>query len=165
MIRKTIVHYGGIAGAVLTAAALLFSCFDILQVQEISMEPELRPGQTIIVNKVAYRFPLFTGHVPSQDDIIVFNNPYDHQLVVKRCRLLPGDPVIVNSQGWLVVENDHYFLTARQRDRLEEVDRVPDNAVMVLGDNPFHSVDSRDYGFISLASIKGKVIHSPGDSN
>lgn len=129
------------------------------------MVPELRPGQTIIVNKIAYRFPIFNKHIPSQNDIIVFNNPYDHQLVVKRCKLLPGDPVIVNSQGWLIVEEERYFLTARQRERLTGIETVPENTVLVLGDNPFHSVDSRDYGFISIEIIRGKVIHNSGAGN
>ncbi|MDC7231727.1 MAG: signal peptidase I [Spirochaetales bacterium] len=162
MIRKTLVHYGGIAGAVLTAAALLFFSFDILQVREVSMVPELIPGQTIIVNKIAYRLPVFQKQIPSLDDIVVFKSPYDHQLVVKRCKLLPGDPVIIDPAGWLIVGNDRYFLTSRQKDMLSGVDRVPDNTVLVLGDNPFHSVDSRDYGFISIERIRGKVIQHAG---
>lgn len=165
MNHKSFVHYGGIAGAVLTAAALLFSCFDILQVQEISMVPELRPGQTIVVNKFAYRLPFFNRHIPSENDIIVFKNPYDHKLVVKRCRLTPGDPVKIDAQGWLLVGDDRFFLTSRQRERLAETDTVPENTVLVLGDNPFHSVDSRDYGFISIETIRGKVIHNSGAGN
>jgi signal peptidase I len=162
MNHKTLLHYGGIAGAVLTAAVLFFSSFDILQVREISMEPELRPGQTIVVNKFAYRFPIFNRHIPSQNDIVVFKNPYDHQLVVKRCKLLPGDPVIIDSQGWLIVEDKRYFLTSRQREKLAAVGTVPENTILVLGDNPFHSVDSRDYGCISIDLIRGKVIQNSG---
>lgn len=162
MNHKSFVHYGGIAGAVLTAAALLFSCFDILQVQEISMEPELRPGQTIIVNKIAYRLPFSSRQNPSLNDIVVFENPYDHKLVVKRCKLLPGDPINIDPQGWLIVGDERYFLTSRQRERLAGIETVPERVILVLGDNPFHSVDSRDYGFISIETIRGKVIHNSG---
>lgn len=165
MNHKSIIHYGGIAGAVLTAALLLFSCIDILQVQEISMEPELKPGQTILVNKIAYGFPFFKRQIPSKNDIVVFRNPDDHQLVVKRCKLLPGDPIVVNSQGWLIIGEKQYFLTSRQREKITGLKTVPENTVFVLGDNPFHSVDSRDYGFISIELIRGKVIHNSGAGN
>ena len=162
MIRKIIVHYGGIAAAVLTASVIWFSSFDILQVHEISMEPSLHNGQTILVNKIAYRIPLITKEIPARGDIVIFQNPIDHRLVVKRCRLTAGDPIIVNSEGWLIVGDDRFFLTGRQRDMLEGIETVPDDSIMVLGDNPFHSVDSRDYGFIPIQSVRGRVIQKRG---
>jgi len=165
MIHKTIVHYGGIVAAVAAAAVLWFSCFDILQVQEISMEPGIHNGQTILVNKIAYRNLLPWKIGPSSGDVIVFHNPYDHQLVVKRCRLLPGDPIEVDDTGWLLVEDQRYFLTDRQKNLLKGYDTVPENTVLVLGDNSFHSVDSRDYGFISIQTIRGKVIKIFGGLN
>ncbi|MDC7239482.1 MAG: signal peptidase I [Spirochaetales bacterium] len=158
MIRNIIVHYGGIAAAVLTAAVLWFSSFDILQVQEISMEPSLHNGQTILVNKFAYRVPLVGRDNPYPGDIVVFQNPFDHKLVVKRVKLSAGDPVVVDSEGWLIAGGERYFLTGRQREMLEGITEVPANSIMVLGDNPFHSVDSRDYGFIPVEAILGRVI-------
>ena len=158
MIHKTIVHYGGITAAILSAAFIWFTCFDILQVKEISMEPELRNGQTILVNKMAY----LMHHLPTADDIIVFPNPYDHKLVVKRIRLLPGDPIRIDSSGWLLVKDQRFFLTDRQKEMLSGFDKVPDDTVLVLGDNSFHSVDSRDYGCISVNTILGKVVHPGG---
>ncbi len=165
MIHKTIVHYGGVFAAVAAAAVLWFSCFDILQVQEISMEPGIHNGQTILVSKIAYRnlWPWKAG--PSSGDVVVFNNPYDHRLVVKRCRLLPGDSIEVDDTGWLLVGDQRYFLTERQKELLSGFKTVPEDTVLVLGDNSFHSVDSRDYGFISIETIRGKVINIFGGPN
>jgi signal peptidase I len=165
MIHKTIVYYGGIAAAVMAAAVLWFSCFDILQVQEISMEPGIHHGQTILVSKFAYRIPFLNMTKPSVEDIVVFKNPYDHKLVVKRCRLLPGEPILIDSTGWLLIGDERYFLTSRQKDLLTDIKIVPENTVLVLGDNPYHSVDSRDYGCISMDSIRGKVINVFGGMN
>jgi len=165
MIHKTIVHYGGIVAAVAAATILWFSCFDILQVQEISMEPGLHNGQTILVNKIAYRFPLPWRIGPSSGDVVIFNNPFDHKLVVKRCRLMPGDPIKIDNTGWLLVGGQRYFLTDRQKNFLSGYKTVPKGTVLVLGDNSFHSVDSRDYGFISIAEIRGKVINIFGGLN
>jgi signal peptidase I len=165
MNHKTIVHNGGIAAAVLAAAVIWFSCFDILQVQEISMEPEIHHGQTILVNKIAYRFPLLNKKGPSAEDVVVFKNPYDHQLVVKRCRLIPGDLINIDETGWLLVGKERYFLTDRQRELLSGIERIPEDTVLVLGDNSFHSVDSRDYGCVSIGTIRGKVINIFGGKN
>lgn len=155
MVHKTIVHYGGITTAVLSAALIWFTCFDILQVKEISMEPELRNGQTILVNKIAYMM----DPRPSVEDIVVFNNPFDHSLVVKRIWLTEGDPINIDNTGWLLVGDQRFFLTERQKSMLAALQRVPKDCVLVLGDNPFHSVDSRDYGCVSVKAILGKVVH------
>ena len=160
MVHKTFVHYGGIMTAVLSAALIWFTCFDILQVKEISMEPELRNGQTILVNKIAYMM----NPRPSVEDIVVFNNPFDQSLVVKRIWLTEGDPINIDKTGWLLVGDQRFFLTERQKSMLSGMDRVPEDTVLVLGDNPFHSVDSRDYGPVSVKSILGKVIHHKGQS-
>ncbi len=160
MIHKTIVHYGGVTTAILSAAFVWFACFDILQVREISMEPELRNGQTILVNKIAY---MINPH-PSVEDIVVFTNPFDRSLVVKRIWLTEGDPINIDNTGWLLVGDQRFFLTERQKSMLAGLETVPDDTVLVLGDNPFHSVDSRDYGCVSVKSILGKVIHHGGQS-
>jgi len=165
MIRRFVIHYGGVAAVVLLTAAVWFSWFDILQVKEKSMEPGLRDGQTILVNKMAYRNPFGKTTLPRPDDIVVFRNPLDHQLVVKRCRLLPGEPVRISRDGWLMVEDDEYFLTRSQKTLLSTIPAVPEDSILVLGDNPFHSVDSRDYGCIPVYKIRGKVIALPGRKN
>ena len=158
MIQKLINHYGGPLAVIALTALIWFSWFDILQVQENSMEPVLHNGQTILVNKLAYKNPFNPGILPRENDIIIFRSPDDRQLVVKRCRLLPGESVNINSQGWLVVNDEKFFLTASQKSRLMQNPVIPNDSIMVLGDNPFHSVDSRDYGFIAVSEILGKVI-------
>lgn len=125
------------------------------------MEPVLHNGQTILVNKLAYKNIFSSNSLPEEDDIIIFRTPIDNKLVVKRCRLLPGESVNINRDGWLLVDDEEFFLTNSQKDRLIQNPVIPDDYIMVLGDNPFHSVDSRDYGYISASRILGKVINTP----
>ncbi len=161
MILKLIYHYGGPVGIILLTALILFSCFDILQVQENSMEPVLHNGQTILVNKLAYKSFFHIDRSPRENDIVIFRTPDDNRLVVKRCRLLSGESIEINRAGWLVVGEQEFFLTDTQQKRLSQNPVIPENYIMVLGDNPFHSVDSRDYGYISTSDILGKVISAP----
>ena len=128
------------------------------------MEPVLHNGQTILVNKLAYKSLFGRRTQPKENDIIIFRSPGDRKLVVKRCRLLAGDRVEINQQGWLVVDNQEFFLTDLQKSLLISNPVIPENYIMVLGDNPFHSVDSRDYGFVPVSSVIGKVIN-PFDRN
>lgn len=161
MIQKLINNYGGPVAVIFLTAIIWFSWFDILQVRENSMEPVLHNGQTILVNKLAYKSFFNTGKLPKENDIIIFRTPIDNKLVVKRCRLLPGESVNISREGWLLIDDQEFFLTSSQKDRLILNPVIPDDYIMVLGDNPFHSVDSRDYGFISSSRILGKVINPP----
>ncbi len=161
MARKTILYYLGISAAVFTAAFIWFSLFDIMQVRENSMDPQLRNGQTILVNKAAYK----RGNTkPDKGDIIVFPDPYNNgKMLVKRVRLLPGENLTISPDGWLQIDQERFFLTQPQRKRMEASRRIPEGHILVLGDNAFHSVDSRDYGCIPVRTIHGKVIYPKGD--
>ena len=157
MIQKLLNQYAGPFAVILLTAFIWFSWFDILQVQEISMEPVLHNGQTILVNKMAYKKPFSEVQMPNVNDIVIFRSPGDRELVVKRCRMLPGDPIQI-SDTWLIVDGEKFFLTNRQKEQLFQNPVIPEGYIMVLGDNPFHSIDSRDYGFIPVSSLMGKVI-------
>ena len=41
---------------------------------------------------------------------------------------------------------------------MNNYEKVPEGYVLVLGDNLSDSVDSRDYGFVSVKNITGKII-------
>lgn len=130
------------------ALFLCFSFFQIYQVKEHSMEPYLYNGQTILILKEKN---------PKTGDVVVFENPEDRKLVVKRCILSPGDPVIINN-GSLITSNKRIPLTAKQLKSLSEIKIIPDNMFFAAGDNIFNSYDSRDYGPVFIDKLKGKVL-------
>lgn len=112
------------------------------------MEPLLLNGQKIIAvrNRTLHR-----------GDIVVFENPEDNRLVVKRFLLSPGDPVTIRN-GILITPDGNVPLTVRQSHLLSNLEFIPDNMFFALGDNIFNSHDSRDYGPVTINNIKGKVL-------
>jgi signal peptidase I len=113
------------------AAALIIKLFlfDLMLVDGRSMNPAIKNGTIVIVNRLQYgfRFPwqkvyLLRWAAPRPGEIVVFYTP-EGNLAVKRC------------------------------------DTSDDkNTFFALGDNTLHSYDSRNYGPIRADNIIGKVL-------
>jgi len=112
------------------------------------MEPSIYNGQKILILK---------GKTPRSGDVVVFENPEDNRLVVKRCILSPGDPVVI-ANGSLITEQSRIPLTLKQVKKLSDFKFIPDNMFFATGDNIFNSHDSRDYGPVFIDNLKGKVL-------
>jgi signal peptidase I len=93
------------------AIFLCFSFFRIYQVRENSMEPILYNGQKILI---------IIEKRPKSGDIVVFENPEDKKLVVKRCILSPGDPIIIIN-GSLITSQNRIPLTTKQLNKLSKL--------------------------------------------
>ncbi len=86
----------------------------------------------------------------------------DGEKSVGRIIGLPGDIIIINSTGNLIVNGTNSGLNdlhpTYPGDELEYPYRVPDDAVFILGDNRTHCIDSRSFGAVKLNNIKSKAI-------
>jgi signal peptidase I len=123
--------------------------FMIARVQESSMEPSLHNGQIVLIKKITQE--------TQRGDILVFRLPHTREWLVKRCVLSQGDTILINDHQ-LLGYHRKYFLTYPQEQWLKEYDKVPLGNFLVLGDNQFHSRDSRDLGFIKNGWVIGRVI-------
>lgn len=125
-----------------------------IRVDGSSMEPTLRSGEFVIVNKLAY----VLGK-PNIGDVVVFHFPRDpEQEYIKRVIGLPEDRVEVTGgrvyvNGQLLSED--YIAAAPA---YEVVEDVPDNAIFVLGDNRNNSSDSHNWGPVPVEYVVGKAV-------
>ena len=125
-----------------------------------AMSPTLKDGQIVVVDKTAY-----AHHSPQLGDIVLIVPPdAGSQLFIKRVIAIPGDRLRITSgvvyingrpisepylpEQWI----DNNSWPATGQDQL-----VGPNEYFVMGDNRNHSTDSRSFGFVPLASIRGRI--------
>lgn len=122
-----------------------------------SMEPTLKDGERLFVNKFIYRF-----HPPERGDIIVFTpQGANNKKYIKRVIGLPGDTILVKDgktylNGEPIQEN---YIKESMKGTYGPY-QVPEESVFVMGDNRNHSADSRFpgiVGFVNYDSISGKA--------
>lgn len=137
--------------------AILIKSFvvDSFLVQGHSMEPTLRNGERLLVNKFLYRFK-----VPELGDIVVFEYPKDPERdFIKRVIGREGDTIEI-TDGYVYVNGnllEESYLVNRGRDNFGPV-LVPSGQLFVLGDNRTNSDDSRYFGFVPAENLVGQAM-------
>ncbi|MCQ6274375.1 signal peptidase I [Bacillus sp. V3B] len=131
-----------------------------------SMMPTLQDGNKLVVNKIGYQI----GEL-DRFDVIVFH-ANEEEDYVKRVIGLPGDQIEYR-EDQLYINGKKYDEPYLEKYR-EQVfggrltgnfnlmeltggEIVPENKIFVLGDNRLGSRDSREFGFVSVDQIVGKV--------
>jgi signal peptidase I len=150
----------GLAVVVLVLPAVLIVLrrrYVVARVWGYSMSPTFRDGERVIATRrrhyrvgdiIVFRPPSrasFSGvrvaEPPARGEAPDVTATLDVAWRIKRIAAVAGDPV----PAWLPA--DHAI--------------VPAGHVVVVGDNAGHSEDSRQLGYIDLASVAGVVPHRP----
>jgi signal peptidase I len=145
-----------VAIAIALGMVLRTFVIDARYVPSTSMVPTIQPNDRLLVNKFLYRFTS-----PKRGDIIVFKPPEKINPqgdFVKRVVGLPGEKVKVE-KGYVYINGeklDEPYLNERPTYNMDEV-TVPENHVLVLGDNRNYSLDGHVWGFLEESAIKGKA--------
>lgn len=131
-----------------------------------SMMPTLQDGNKLVVNKIGYRI----GDL-NRFDVIVFHANQEEDYV-KRVIGLPGDRIEYRGDV-LYINGENYqepYLEKYRKEAFGErltgdftlfeltgKEMVPEGHIFVLGDNRLGSRDSREFGFVSIDQVVGKV--------
>ena len=125
-----------------------------VKVFNVSMQPTLKQGYLLLVNKLSYKL----GE-PHYGDVVVFHyNGNQDDDYIKRVVGLPGDYVQIS--GGVVRING----SAITEPYIAEVPnysgewQVPENELFVLGDNRNNSSDSHQWGTIQMDWVVGKAV-------
>ncbi|WP_099225275.1 signal peptidase I [Listeria costaricensis] len=135
-------------------AFILCANFSLARVEGNSMVPTLTDGDWILMYK--------NSDLLERGDIISFNSPdKSGETYLKRVVGLPGDTIdIIDDE--LYIDDKKVDLAGSVQDySLEDTTgkrQVPKGKVFVLGDNLNHSRDSREFGFVDLSDITGKLL-------
>ena len=131
------------------------------RVQGSAMEPILKHGQQIVIDKSYYK-----TRSPSRFDIVAVREPNGNENVLLRVVALPGEIVSwENSELYINGKKlspsvIHYRPTEPSQQSAVRVQyplKLQSDSFYILGDNPSNSFDSRFWGGISSSSIVGKL--------
>ncbi|OGD79765.1 MAG: signal peptidase I [Candidatus Coatesbacteria bacterium RBG_13_66_14] len=140
-----------------------------------SMEPTLKPGDWLLVDKLRYVFDGSPNGSPNgspkRGDIVVFNAPLEPgDEYVKRVVAIPGDTVQIEG-GRLILNGtplEEPYLSPDSRtgatggtdpdeNPFAEPVLIPPGKYLVLGDNRPASKDSRSWGLLDGEEIIGRA--------
>jgi signal peptidase I len=157
---KSILEWVGvIVGALLVALLIKTFLLQSFYIPSRSMEPTLRIGDRVLVNKLSYKV-----HDINRGDIVVFERPKDEppdaiKDLIKRVIGLPGETVSTQN-GQVYIDgrplDEPYLPAGTVTDNLPPT-KVPDDEVFVMGDNRGDSRDSRYFGPIDEGLIVGRA--------
>lgn len=148
--------------AVLLALVIRTFVVQAFKIPSGSMLPTLQIGDHILVNKFMHQFrPIQRG------DIIVFKFPLDESRdFIKRVIALPGETLEIRGKQVFIDGkpiNEPYAVFADgaggrpgERERIGPI-TIPADRLFMMGDNRDHSMDSRYWGLLDMAKVKGKA--------
>lgn len=142
-----------LAAAIVIALALRFFVFEFIRVDGPSMEPTLYTDEYVFMEKVTYWF-----HGPERGDIVICSFPGSSESYVKRVIGLPGERISV-TDGVLYIDGipNNDFFEGYIDESMDET-TVPEDSVIVMGDNRNKSRDSRSVGPIEYKGVLGKAL-------
>ena len=144
-----------IAALVLLVAIRLFALVPV-EVASASMSPTVRAGAHVLTVRT-----WLPGVSIGRGDLVTFSSPADGRLTRKRVAGVGGDVVEIRD-GDLYVNDKPVHEPYVDHATVDSVYfgpvTVPAHHVFLLGDNRSNSVDSRDFGALSLSRISGLVI-------
>ena len=128
--------------------------FGVAQQRDFSMRPALQEGDLAVYYRLERDY--------EKEDLVVLKTE-EGETQVRRLIALPGDTVDITEEGLLLngyrqVEEKIYSETLPYTDGPTYPLTVPDGYWFVLGDNRDSADDSRHYGLVSQADVKGRVV-------
>jgi signal peptidase I len=144
--------------------ALLIKTFVVqaFRIPSDSMVDTLVQGDRVLVNKLSYG-----AHDINRGDVIVFSrppglpaSPSDPEELIKRVIGLAGETVTTRD-GTIYIDDrqltEPYLSDGMGTYNLDAPLEVPDEHVLVLGDNRTNSTDGRSFGPIHVDSVVGRA--------
>lgn len=140
---------------VVAAIAVLIAtlALPVLQIQGSSMEPTLNDEEIVVLLKTSKL---------TRGQLCCFS--YQNKLLIKRIVGIPGDSIIIDTEGYVYVNGDkldepYVIDRAYGECDIEFPFNVTDNHYFILGDHRSTSIDSRSsvVGLVSSEQVVGRI--------
>lgn len=150
--------------AVVLAFIIRYFLFQPFYIPSGSMEPTLKVGDRIIVNKLLYRFSS-----PKRGDIMVFKYPVNPDRdFIKRVIGLPGETIEIKDSKVYIdgkILEQPFLPPNLKYDRNFAPIKIGEHQYFMMGDNRNNSEDSRFWGTLPEKNIVGKAMFVYWPSN
>ncbi|QMU99599.1 signal peptidase I [Borrelia sp. A-FGy1] len=130
-----------------------------------SMLPILIEKSWIISNNLAYGIKLgskgkymILWNTPKKNDMVIIKDPITRKTSVKKIFAIPGKPFRRIQKNIISIDNLNFNINEKHLSILKSKS-IPKNYYLVIGENKQVSLDSREYGFININNIIGKIIY------
>jgi len=129
-------------------------------VQGASMEPNYHESEYLVVDELSYNFT-----APKRGDVIVFRYPRNpSQFFIKRIIGLPGERVEIRGGDVFIRANKtaeaikiaEPYLPSDLKTSPDTITDLDEKEYFMMGDNRFHSSDSRQWGVLDEKYIIGR---------
>ena len=155
--REFLIYILIVVVAVISAVLIRVFILEPFIVPTPSMEPNLKVGDKVIVNKLAYKL----GNI-ERGDIVAFHSPMEEKDLVKRAVGVEGDEITLTTEGEIFINGEknieNYLPAGQNISYLNQTVIVGKNEIFVMGDNRNNSFDSRFFGTISEEDVFGKFL-------
>ena len=122
-------------------------------IKDHSMEPTLNIGDEVKVDLDYYKY-----NQPQRNDFIVFKFKTREDTFVKRVIGLTGEEVEMKN-GIVYINKTEIKEFYAEKDNSNFISKiVSKDSVFALGDNRDYSYDSRDWGFLPMSRVIGKIV-------
>lgn len=140
----------------------LFLSFYIVKGE--SMTPTIFDKNWIVNHKFAYGLRLKSRQkylllwkTPKKNEMILIKDPITNKIAIKRIFAIPGEKFKQIEKNEICIHDLNFKIDENILKKNNK--KIPDNHYLVIGENKQTSLDSRDYGFIKIDNILGKIIY------
>ena len=178
---KKLVRETAVLGFMLVGILAARSTFaDHYYVPSGSMEPTLRAGDRVLVDKRAHGFRvpfttrhLYNGEPVQRGEIVIFDSPRNGTRLIKRIVAVGGDQVVIrnghlfiNGHSMASLDEHHAEVFGQRFARLNLNDgggpdfsgQIPPGKLLAVGDHRGNSFDGRMFGLIDENDVYGRAL-------
>ncbi|WPM06040.1 signal peptidase I [Borreliella sinica] len=151
-----------VASLFLIVLIKLFLSFYIVKGE--SMTPKIFDKNWIVSHKFAYGFRiknhqkyLLLWKSPKKNEMVIIEDPITKKIAIKKIFAIPGEKFKQIEKNKICIHDLNFKID--ENILKKNTKKIPDNHYLVIGENKKTSLDSRDYGFIKIDNILGKIIY------